>query len=50
MIAITDPDIIHAELVILKAKEEELMLEIEEVRANIGMHENTIEMMDNEYE
>lgn len=39
-----DPDILKAELVILKAKEEELILELEETRANIGMYQNEIDI------
>ena len=35
---IKDPDIINAEILILKAKEEELMLELEEIRASISLY------------
>ena len=34
----TDPDILNAELVILKAREDELILELEEVRASISLY------------
>ena len=38
-----DTDILKSEIVILKAKEEELMLELEEVRASIGSCQNKME-------
>lgn len=39
---IADSDILNAELVILKAKEEELMLELEEVRASISLYRSEL--------
>ena len=39
---IKDPDILNAELLILKSKEEELMLELEEVRASISLYQNEV--------
>ena len=43
-----DHDILNAELVILKEKEEELMLELEEVRASISLYQS--EVTNNEQE
>lgn len=43
-----DPDILKSEIVILKAKEEELMLELEEVRASISNYINVLEIMENQ--
>lgn len=39
---IKDPDILNAELVILKAKEDELLLELEEVRASISLYQSEL--------
>ena len=39
---ILDPDILKSEISILKEKEEELVLELEEVRASIGSYQNKI--------
>lgn len=41
-----DPDILKSEINILKLKEEELMLELEEVRASIGSYQNKIDTME----
>ena len=43
-----DPDILKSEITILKAKEEELMLELEEVRASISNYINVLEIMENQ--
>ena len=43
---IYDPDILKAELVILTTREEELMLELEEIRATIGMYQNEMEVVE----
>ena len=43
---ITDPDILNAELVILKAREDELMLELEEVRASISLYQSEMVKME----
>ena len=45
MSIITDPDILNAEITILKTKEEELMLELEEVRASIGMYQSELDII-----
>ncbi|MCK4329896.1 hypothetical protein KAX02_08640 [candidate division WOR-3 bacterium] len=41
---ITDPDILNAEITILKLREELLVLELEEVRASIGMYQNAMDI------
>ena len=41
-----DYDILKSEIVILKAKEEELMLELEEVRATSAVYQHELEMME----
>lgn len=45
---ITDPDILNAELTILMAKEEELMIELENTRATIGLYQNELEVKEEE--
>lgn len=45
----TDPDIIQAELVLLKAKEEALVLELEQVRASISLYENEVFIEEDRY-
>ena len=42
----TDPDILNAELTILKLREEVLVLELEEVRASIGMYQNEMDLLE----
>ena len=39
-------DILKSELVILKSKEEELMLELEEVRASISLYQSEVVNME----
>lgn len=46
----TDPDILQAELVFLKAKEEDLAIELEQVRASISIYENEIYIEEDMYE
>ena len=46
MSTISDPDIIEAEITILKMKEEELMLELEEVRASISLYQSEVSKME----
>ena len=43
---IKDPDILNAELVILNAKEKELVFELEEVRATIAVYQNELDVME----
>lgn len=46
----TDPDILNAELAILKAREETLVLELEEVRVSIGLYQNYLyDLNENEF-
>ena len=46
----TDPDILQAELVLLKAKEEDLVIELEQVRASISIYENEKYISEDMYE
>lgn len=46
MNTISDPDIIEAELTILKMKEEELVLELEEIRASISLYQSEVSNME----
>ena len=50
MTTITDPDIIQAELTILKAREEHLVYELEEIRASIAVYTNELEMKEEIYD
>ena len=44
----TDPDILQSELTLLKAREEYLILELEEVRASIGIYTNELDITEEE--
>lgn len=44
-----DPDIMSAELILLKAKEEELVFELEQTRASIHIYENKIYINEDMY-
>ena len=41
-----DPDILKSEITILKEKEEELKLELEQVRASISAYENEMYILE----
>lgn len=41
-----DLDIMRAELVILKQKEEDLMMTLEEVRASISVYQNELDIIE----
>lgn len=38
-----DIDILNAEIIILEAREEYLMLELEEIRTSIGYYQNAVD-------
>lgn len=45
----TDPDILQAELVFLKAKEEYLVIELEQIRDSISIYENELYIKEDMY-
>ena len=49
MNTISDPDILQSELVLLKAKEEDLVIELEQIRSSISIYENEIFINEDRY-